>query len=167
MDKILIGIVAKPQGLKGEIKINPITDDINRFKKLTYVYIGNTKYDVENVSVRGQFVVVKVKGINSCEQVEPLRQLNVEVERKDAVELKKDEYFMVDLIGCNVILEDGTVLGEVKHFDRFGANDVATVKDIYGKEFMFPFLKEVLVEVNIEKKYIMVNSKFDEVRVWE
>ena len=72
---------------------------------------------------------------------------------------------MVDLIGCNVILEDGTVLGEVKHFDRFGANDVATVKDIYGKEFMFPFLKEVLVEVNIEKKYIMVNSKFDEVRV--
>ena len=69
MDKILIGIVAKPQGLKGEIKINPITDDINRFKKLTYVYIDSKKFDIEYVSVRGQFVVIKVKGINSCESV--------------------------------------------------------------------------------------------------
>lgn len=165
MDRILIGVVAKPQGLKGEIKVNPITDDINRFKKLTYVYIGERKYDIEYVSVRGQFVVIKVKGINRVEDVELLRQLNVEINREDAVELKEDEYFMVDLIGCKVITEDGTMLGEVKYFDRFGANFVATCTDVYGKEFMFPFLKEVLVEVNTDKKFIMVNAvKFEEVR---
>lgn len=165
MDKILIGIVAKPQGLKGEIKINPITDDINRFKKLTYVYIDSKKFDIEYVSVRGQFVVIKVKGINSCEQVDIYRQKNVEVDRIDAVELKPNEYFMVDLIGCNVIKENGEVLGKVTYFDKFGARFVATCKDIYNKEFMFPFLDDILVEVNVDKKFIMVNDKFDEVRV--
>lgn len=165
MDKILIGIVAKPQGLKGEIKINPITDDINRFKKLTYIYLNSKKFDVEHVSVRGQFVVIKVKGINTCEDVEIYRQANVEIDRTDAVELKPNEYFMVDLIGCNVIYEDGTVLGTVTYFDKFGTRFVATCKDINNKEFMFPFLDEILVEVNTEKKYIKVNEKFNEVRV--
>ena len=169
MARMLIGIVAKPQGLKGEIKINPLTDDINRFKKLTYVYLNNKKFDVENVSVRGGFVVLKLQGINSCEQAELYRQFNVEIEREDAVDLQENEYFMVDLIGCKIMLEDGTLVGEIKYFDQFGASFVVTATDaITNKNFMFPFIEDVLVKVDTENKVIVVNGeKFEEVKVWE
>lgn len=169
MEKIVIGIVAKPQGLKGEIKINPITDDINRFKKLKNIYLNNTKYEVENVSIRGGFVVIKLKNINSIEEVERFRQCNVEIDRDDAVELKENEYFMVDLIGAKLITEDGTMLGTIKYFDKFGSSFVATVTDsISNNEFMFPFINDVLVKVDAENKIVVVDGlKLEEVKVWK
>lgn len=167
MDRIVIGIVAKPQGLKGEIKINPLTDDINRFKKLKKVFLNNVSYDIENVSIRGNFVVLKLKGLNSIEEVERFRQCNLEIDRTDAVELKENEYFMVDLIGSKLVAEDGTFLGTIKYFDKFGSAFVATVTDaISNAEFMFPFLDEVLVKVDTENKIVVVNSlKLEEVKV--
>lgn len=167
MNKILIGIVAKPQGIKGEVKINPITDDISRFKKLKYVYLNNQRFDIENVSIRGNFVVVKLKGINTCEEVERFRQANVEIDRADAVELQQDEYFMVDLIDSKIVDEEGVLLGVVKYIDRFGANFVLTVKDeIANSEFMFPFIEDVLVKVDTDNKLITINrEKLEEVKV--
>ena len=168
MSKIQIGVVAKPQGLKGELKINPLTDDINRFSDIDYVYLNQNKYNITSVSIRGGFVVLKIENINSIDDAEKYRGATVSIDREDAVELSENEYFMVDLIGSKVMYEDGTFVGEIKNIDQFGGNFVVTCVDSSNREILFPFIQELLIKVDVDNKLVVVDAeKLEEVRVWK
>jgi len=166
-DTLRIGLIVKPQGVKGEVKIQPLPDDNNRIKKLKKVLIDDKEYQVEHVTVGGGVVFLALSGIYDRDVAETFRGKFISVERKDAVKLPKDNYFIVDILGCNIVTDQGDVVGEV--IDVTSARtDIFTVKCADDRILRFPFLKDLLVKVDIENKQIVVKRKrLDEVSCYE
>ncbi len=156
-DTLKIGLIVKPQGVKGEVKVQPLTDDVLRFKKLKSVFIDGKPFTVERVVLAGNAVFLAFSGIYDRDFAESLRGKFISVNREDAVKLPKDNYFIVDIIGCSLYAET-ELIGEV--VDVFSSRtDVFTVKCVSGKIMRFPFLKDLLVSVDIENKKITVKAK--------
>lgn len=155
-----IGKFVKTRGLKGDLKVYSHTDDINRFKELEYVYIGKdkeTKYEVEKASVGAKgMAFIKLKGYNTIEDVQKFVNKEIFIAREDAYELDEDEMFVVDMLGMDVRLEDGTSIGTLKEVLSYSANDVYVVKSPEGKEYLIPATYEVVPEINAEENYMIV-----------
>ena len=105
-DLLKVGVITSTHGIRGEVKVFPTTDDAKRFKKLKNVILdnGKEKIDMEIASVRffKNMVILKFKGIDDINDVEKYKKAELYVTRENAVPLKKDEYFIADLIGVNV-----------------------------------------------------------------
>ena len=132
-DLLQVGVITTTHGVRGEVKVFPTTDDPARFKKLKNVVLdtGKELVDLEVAGVKffKNMVIVKFKGIDNINDVEKYRKKSLYVTRENAVKLKKNEYFIADLIGLSVIREDnGEVLGELTDVLQTGANDVYEVK---------------------------------------
>lgn len=160
-DFLEIGKIANSHGVKGEVKIIPLTDNPERYNDLEWVYIdkepGLQKYDIEGVKYFKGFVILKLKGINSIDDAEKLKGLFLKINRENAVRLPEHCYFICDLIGCEVFEENGSRLGELKNVIGTGSNDVYIVKDEKGKEILIPALKSVVELICIEDKKIVVS----------
>ncbi len=157
LDTLKIGLIVKPQGVKGEVKVQPLTDDITRFKKLKTAIIDGKPFTVERVTLAGNTVFLSFSGITDRDVAESLRGKFICVDRENAVKLPKDNYFIVDIVGCKLYAETQLV-GEV--VDVFSSRtDVFTVKCEDGKIMRFPFLKDLLISVDVENKRITVKSK--------
>ena len=109
-DFLQIGVISSTHGIKGEVKVFPTTDDVNRFKKLKEVYLDTGREMLtlhpESVKFFKQFVIIKFKEFNSINEVEAYRNKSLLVDRVNAVKLRKDEYFIADLIGLKVITDE-------------------------------------------------------------
>ena len=116
--KLQVGIITATHGLKGEVKVYPTTDDPGRFRRLKKVILDNGKVsvdlEIESVKYFKQFVILKFKGLDDIEQVEKYRKASLYVTRDNAVRLKKDEFFIADLIDMKVVNEDGSPLGTLR-----------------------------------------------------
>lgn len=148
-----VGIITSSHGLRGEVKVYPTTDDPGRFRKLKQVILEKGK-DVRHLEIEGvkffkQFVILKFRGLDDISDVEHLRQAGLYVERKDAVKLKRDEFFIADLIGMRVEAEDGSALGTLKDVISTGANDVYDVTLEDGKSLLIPAIRECILEVDV------------------
>jgi 16S rRNA processing protein RimM len=162
MDQYLdIGVIANTHGIKGELKIVPLTDNSERFSNLKSVLVdnkGNLKsYNIEYVKYFKDFVILKFKEIPDMTAAEKLKGLILKIERKDAVKLPKDSFFICDLIGCQVLEENNKNLGRVTNILKTGSNDVYVVEDENGKEILIPALKTVVKEISVENKKILVS----------
>ena len=153
-----IGLIVKPQGIKGEVKVQPLTDDINRFKNLKEVIIDQANYRVLSVSIGGGVVFMALSGITDRNTAEAFRGKFLCVKRENAVALEEGRYFIADVIGCKLITDDGKNLGEIIDVTS-SRTDVITVKCADGKIMRFPFLKDLVVTVDIENKQFIVKSK--------
>ena len=162
-----IGLITKPQGIMGEVKIQPLTDDENRFYNLKEAYIDGKVYKILNVRVGAGFVFAGISGIADRNAAETLRGKFICVDRDSAVKLEKGRYFVVDLIGCKVITDTGVDFGNV--VDLTEANtDYFTVNTYDNRVARFPFLKDLVVEVDVKNKIITVKEKrLNEVCVYE
>ena len=127
-DLLQVGAITQTHGIRGEVKVFPLTDDVGRFKKgiSLILDLGRSRLDleVETVKFFKQFVILKFKGYDSINEIEKFVKKNLYVTRENAVKLKKDEYFIADLIGMTVKEEDGAILGTVSDVLQTGANDV-------------------------------------------
>ena len=162
MDNLLrVGVISSTHGIKGEVKVFPTTDDINRFKKLKKVILdtGREHLDLEVVSVRffRNMAIVKFKGIDNINDIEKYKGKDLLVTREDAVPLEENEYFVYDIIGSLVVTEEGDELGKLTEVLATGANDVYVVKTKEGKEILLPSIKECILDVNVEEKIIKVH----------
>ena len=158
IERLKVGLIVKPQGVNGEVKVQPLTDSIARFKKLNKVYLDGVIYKVVSVKIADGFVIVKLSGVENRNSAELLRSKYLEVDREDAEELEEGRYFIADIIGCSLEFEDGVKLGEV--IDITSANtDVFTVKTVSNKTVRFPFLKDLVLSVDVEKKIIVLLRK--------
>ena len=155
--RINLGTVAKPQGVKGEIKVNPLSDAALRFLNLKKVFIGGTEYEITACSVRDNGVFLKLKGIDDRNAVEPLRNMPVDADKDDIGELDNDEYFIDDLIGLKIKMND-VFVGELKDVQSYGSADVFSAV-INGAEVMFPFIGEVVTDVNINEGFLTVSEQ--------
>lgn len=159
LEYLSIGQIVNTHGIKGEVKVYPLTDDAARFDKLKDVYIESkgemTKYQVESAKHMKNTVILKLKGIDSMNDAEKLRQLYLKVGRWDAVRLPKDTFFVCDIIDSDVYDIHGELLGQLKDVLQTGANDVYVVKKD-SKEILIPALKSVVKEINLQSKKIIV-----------
>lgn len=160
-ERFQVGIISSTHGVRGEVKVFPTTDDVKRFKKLKQVILDTGREElllqIQGVKFFKQFAIVKFKDYDSINDIEKYRGKSLYVERADAVSLKKDEYFIADLMGCKVEDEDGNSLGILKDVMETGANDVYIVTTPDGKELLFPAIKECIREVDVKKERIVVH----------
>lgn len=162
MDKMLqVGVISSTHGIRGEVKVFPTTDDVNRFKKLKEVHLDTGKEMIllhpESVKFFKQFVILKFKEFNSINDVEAYKGKSLLVDRENAVRLRKGEFFIADLIGLKVVTEDGNSFGVMTDVMQTGANDVYVVKRDTGEEVFLPAIKECIKEIDIENGQITVH----------
>lgn len=156
-----VGIISSTHGIKGEVKVFPTTDDAKRFKRLKEVLLDTGKekicLEIESVKFFKQFVILKFKDYDSINDIEKYKGKSLYVPRENAVKLKKDEYFIADLIGMKVENEDGTFSGTLKDVIETGANDVYTVLCGDGKEVLIPAIKDCILSVDLENNEMKVH----------
>ena len=155
-----IGKIVNTHGIKGEVKVLPLTDSVERFRKLKSVFVekGGTleKYEIQSVKFLKSTVVIKFSGVDDMDAAEKLRGLYLKVDRKNAVKLPKGSYFICDLLGLMVYDENGLRVGVLKDVMKAPANDIYIVESDDGQELLLPALKSVVKEINIEEKKIVV-----------
>ena len=158
MDKYIeIGKIVNTYGIKGQLKIVPYTDNIKRFEKLKKIYINEKEYLIENVKYLKKLVILKLQGINTIEQAEKYRNLYIYIDKKDAIKLPKDTYFIRDLIGIEVYTNDGEKLGRIDDIFKTGSNDVYVVRNSLGKQILLPAISSVIEKIDLENKKVIVN----------
>ena len=155
MKKFLtIGEITKPHGVRGEVKVFPLTDDPKRFLDLKKVLIDGKEVRVIEASVGGGRAILKLQGIDTLDQAETLRKKTLVVPRDEAVDLEEDAYFIEDLKDCQVYDTDGKLLGQISDVIATGSNDVYWIKS--PKELLIPALKEIVKEVNIMEEKVII-----------
>lgn len=157
-----VGAIANTHGIAGEVKIFPMTDDIQRFKKLKEVYLDTGKERMLLHVASCKFVknqpVLKFREFHNINQVEGFKRCGLFVTRDQAVPLGKDEYFIADLIGLKVIREENSqFLGELKEVLQTGANDVYAVEMEDGREVLFPVIRDCVKKVDLERGEVLVH----------
>ena len=156
-----LGQIVNSYGIKGFLKVVPYTDDNTRFSILETIYIEKNnklqEYVIEEVKYSKNLVLLKLKGIDTIEQAEKFKNCYLKINRKDAIELEEDTYFLVDLIGIEVYTESGENLGNIIDIFPTGSNDVYVVKNEDGKQILLPAIKDVIISVDIENKKMIVN----------
>lgn len=160
-ERLQVGVISSTHGVRGEVKVFPTTDDINRFKKLKEVILVTDKTEkvlkITSVKFFKQFAILKFDGIDTLNDVEVYKGASLYVDRKNAVKLQKDEYFIADLIDLAVVDENGKELGTLIDVMKTGANDVYIVKNSEGKELLFPAIKECILDIDFKEKKMTVH----------
>ena len=162
MEKMFqVGIITSTHGVHGEVKVYPTTDDVRRFKRLKEVILDTGKeqitLEVEGTKFFKQFVILKFKGIDNINDVEKYRQKSLYVTRENAVRLKRDEYFIADLMGLRVRDEDGSEIGVLREVMETGANDVYIIDLDDGRELLLPAIKECVLKVDVEAGFVQIH----------
>jgi len=162
MDNLLrVGVISSTHGVRGEVKVYPTTDDVNRFKSLKNVILdtGREHMDLEIQGVKffKNMVILKFKGYDSIDDIEKYKGKDLLITRDQAVELGPDENFIVDLIGLRVVTEDGEEFGTLTDVIKTGANDVYEVKTAEGKEVLLPAIKECVLNVDLTEGIVTVH----------
>ena len=162
MEQLLqVGVISSTHGVRGEVKVFPTTDDVKRFKKLKKVILDTGKeqlpLEIEGVKFFKQFVILKFRGIDNINDIEKYKGKRLLVDREHAVKLKKDEYFIADMIGMDVFTEDGELFGALKDVMETGANDVYIIEMSDGKEVLVPAIKQCILDVDIENRKMLIH----------
>ena len=156
-----IGQIVNTFGIKGMVKVKPFTDDITRFDDLKKVYVELNKtkkqYEIEEVKYQKNMVLLKLEGIDDMTMAELLRNYYLKVKREDEPELEEGTYYIVDLIGLDVYSDDGKLLGKLDDIFNTGSNDIYVVKDELGKQILLPAISDVVKDINLEEKKIIVH----------
>lgn len=162
MEEILqVGVISSTHGIRGEVKVFPTTDDPGRFKKLKHVILDTGK-EQKNLKITGvkffkQFVILKFKGIDNINDIEKYKGKSLYVTRENAVRLKKDEYFIADLVDMQVFLEDGTPFGVLTDVMKTGANDVYCIQTQEHGEVLIPAIGECILDVDVEGQKMTIH----------
>ena len=147
MEYLRIGLITRPHGVHGALKVQPLSEDLTRYKGLREAYLERggayEKVEVSDVSVQPDAVYMT---ISVC------RDRNISVDREHAVKLPEGRYFVADMIGCDVYDTNGAYYGKLTDVLETGANDVYVIQG--EKQLMVPALRKLLKEVDVANKRI-------------
>ena len=145
-DLLKVGVITTTHGVRGEVKVYPTTDEPERFLDLEYVLLDTGKelrrLDIKNVRFFKNLVILKFDGIDNINDIEKYKGRDLWIPREEAQELDEDEYYIADLLGMKVLLEDGSEFGTLKNVMETGANDVYIVDSVEHGEVFLPAIKE-------------------------
>lgn len=153
-DILRVGKIVNTHGLKGEVKVIPLTDNPKRYNDLEFVLIDGIERKIQGVKYQKDRVIVKVEGINSIEEAEKYKNKYMEIPREYAVPLEEDSYYIADIIGCTVYDTNGKDLGKIFDVIQTKNNDVYWIKK--PKELLIPVLLEIVTDIDVENKKITI-----------
>lgn len=152
------GKIVGTHGVKGMVRVQPWCDSAEFLKQFKSFYIdenGENRIDITSVQPHGNVVLMAIKGVDSIEKAEALRNKVIYINRKD-VKLPKGRYFIDDLVGCTVTDADtNNILGILSDVSPTGANDVWHITHD-GKEYLVPAIDEVIVSVDTENESVII-----------
>ena len=160
-DLLQVGAITTTHGIRGEVKVFPTTDDVNRFEYLDSVLLDTghewKELKIERVKYFKQLVILKFKGIDNINDIEKYKGKGLYVTRDQAVPLEEDEYFIADLLGLDVYLETGEKFGVLKDVMETGANDVYIIRTEAGKEVLIPAIHECILDVDLDENRMEIH----------
>ena len=155
-EKLVVGKIGAPHGIKGEIKVFPLTDDPTRFEDLKKVYVkskeGYAEFEMCSVKYNGPHLILKLKEINDRNEADKLKNQYLEISREDGVSLEEDEYFIVDLIGLDVY-EGDVKLGVLKDVISTGGTDLYEIQT-EEKVLLVPAVSEYILKIDMDNRRI-------------
>ncbi|HKO88377.1 MAG TPA: ribosome maturation factor RimM [Burkholderiales bacterium] len=155
-DFVVLGRVTGPYGVKGWIKIQPYTEDVERLCEYKAWWVGGQQKAVMEAAVHSASVIAQVAGVESREAAAALKGAEIAVPREALPEVSEDEFYWADLIGLEVVNEQEEVLGKVAGHMSNGAHDVMRVMD--GEtERLLPFVDAVIRKVDMAARRIRVD----------
>ena len=160
--RIIIGKVGAPHGIRGELRIHPLTDFMERFDGLKEVMVGDEFLHVESVKHHKQILLMKFREYPAREDAARLTGRLLTVDRRDAASLSEGEFYTFDILGLETFSVDGVRLGIVKNVLRTGSNDVYVVCDEDGREILVPALKKVVKEIDVAGGRMIVKMMEEE-----
>jgi 16S rRNA processing protein RimM len=160
VDFVKIGQITSAHGIKGEVKVYPLTDNIKRYSKLKFVFL-KTKEEYVKVEVRGvkyfkEFVILGLANIESMNDALKYKNEYIYIDKENVVKLPRDSYFISDLIDMEVTTSEGEYLGKIINVFSTGSNDVYEIKSVFGKSILIPAIKDVILEVDVENKRMLI-----------
>jgi len=157
---LAVGLLRRPHGIQGEIKMTVWTDFPERLEPGSKVYVGNRYDEVTIRSIRWQNedILISFEEYQTRESVGLLRNQAIMVLKTDIPPLEDGEFYLHEFVGLKVVIqESGKTLGRIDEIIETGANDVFIVRNLVGKEFLVPDIDDVILEVDIEKKMVQIN----------
>jgi 16S rRNA processing protein RimM len=159
---LTIGVIVAPFGLAGEVKVRLETDFPERFTRLTQVCLrppdGEARLcSVENTRPHKGQILLRLRGVASIDDAERLRNVLVQVRPEDAVPLPPNEFYIYDLVGCEVVSVDGVRLGTLTSVIRGTGNDAYVIDGGARGEILLPAIHEVIRSVDLSTRRITVS----------
>ncbi len=156
---LTVGKIINTHGVNGELKVMPLTSDISRFDYLKLIWLDIngklTEHFVEKARYHKEFVLLTLRGIDTMDKAATLKGCSMKVDRKHSRPLEENEYFIADLIGCQVF-ENGVLLGRITDVLETGSNDVYVTEGGKYGEILIPALEQVVLRVDVENQQIDV-----------
>jgi len=157
-----IGIIVKPQGIRGELRVLPTTDDPSRFELLIgkeiFLRQKGAEKTIKILQARPHknIVIVKLGGVTDRNTAEALVQSTLHIPDELALPLDEGEYYIRDLVGLDVVSENGEPIGTLARVLQTNANDVYVISPSDGNDFMIPAIKSVVLNVSMPDKKMTV-----------
>ncbi len=158
VDYFEIGQISNTHGLKGELKVRPFTSSKKDFEKFKNIFVefGSElrTYNVTGVRYQQDIVLLKLDKVDDIDEAEKLKGHNIKISREASKETEENEFFIADLIGCEVYQDD--LIGILDDVFTAGASDVYVVKRKGKKDLLLPALASVIKKVDVVNKRIDV-----------
>lgn len=160
-DFLKVGVITTTHGVRGEVKVYPTTDEPERFLELDHVLLDTGKefrdLEIKNVRFFKNLVILKFKGIDNINDIEKYKGHDLWIPREEGQELDEDEYYIADLLGLRVMLDDGTEFGTLKNVMETGANDVYIINTNAHGEVLVPAIRECIQDIDLEKNTMTIH----------
>jgi 16S rRNA processing protein RimM len=158
---VTIGQIKKPHGVKGSLKVEPLTNDPSRFKLLDKIYLTfdekvRKKFSIVQAQIGPQFVYLTLDQITNRDEAEKFRSAYIEIPQDESLPLLQNEHYNFELVGFLVKTNDGKEIGTLKEVQSYPAHDMYIVKT-GSKEILIPAVPEIVVAVKADTKEIIID----------
>jgi 16S rRNA processing protein RimM len=159
---VTVARIARPQGIRGEVVADLLTDFPERFARLGEVHLAKPGGPVERrtlemARLHNGRIILKLKGCDTRNEAEYLRDARVLVTRSELIKLPADTYYNFDLLDCVVSTTKGQPVGKVVDVQKYGAAPLLAVKSDEGKEFLIPLTNSICLDVDVAQKRIVID----------
>lgn len=160
MEHIVVGKIINTHGIRGEVKVFPLTDDVKRFDLLNYAYIGEEKIKVhlESVKYYKNLAILKFEEYSNINEIEKFKNELIYIDEKERIVLPENHFFIYELINSKVFDTEMNLIGILTDIIQNASNDVYVIKDDkVKKEYLIPAVKKFIIEVDIKNKKIIID----------
>lgn len=156
-----VGGVVKPHGIRGEICIKSYADSPSLFERVPALYLRRGSETPRPYAVRSwrehkEYVLLTLEGVRDRDQAEALRGVTLLVDQADLPEPDEGEHYIFDMLGCRVVLEDGTAVGELEGFYENAEQDTWVITSAQGREILLPAVPEFVLDVDLDSEVITI-----------
>lgn len=157
-NRVAVGEINSPWGIKGHVKVTPLTSNPERLQPKQQVFVGDLSLTITDAKIVGKIPVVQFSSFTTRNSVESLKGSLIEILEKDLPKLPENIFYIHDIVGLTVFTDDDEVVGEIIEVLQTGANDVYVIRPSNGKDVLIPALESVIVAIKIEDESLIIRS---------